>query len=339
LSDIEKVVSSPEGNLLLKLSGLGKEPLPIEAAKFKMDDLGAFFQFLSEFHSKAIEARVLREEEERKDRARRKKEEEEELARQGEAAVEAAKLAKLRAKEHLRATVRGSEDRSLVKEVFGAECVFAVSDEEALFANHQGLQVATVRNVVSVRNDPANGDLLLVVKEGGAERAGIRVPVDAFTMEQLGEVFGVMAAFSEGLQRAARDEHARLEEERLAQERAIREAEEAERRRVEEEEAARKAEEERLAAETKAKKEAEEKAFKDNMANMPKMAAKKVKDPIIVQLEKEGLVLAVSRRTLYVVGAAGEMKTTDIRQIEKVAMGADGGRFLCVFARADAYVS
>ena len=58
-------MSSPEGNLLLQVNGLGKEPLPIEAAKFKMDDLGAFFQSLSEFHSKAVEARVQQEEDAR----------------------------------------------------------------------------------------------------------------------------------------------------------------------------------------------------------------------------------------------------------------------------------
>ena len=332
LSDIEKVVSSPEGNLLLKVKGLGKEPLPIEAAKFQMDDLAAFFQFLSEFHSKAIEARVQQEEQDRKEKARRKKEEEEELARQGEAAVEAARLAKIDAKKKLRAALEGPEQRALVKEVYGEECVFAVSDEEALFADAQGLQVATLRSVTSVRNDAASGDLLLVVADEEGEQAGIRVPVDAFTMEQLGEVFGVMAAFSEGLQRAARDEHAQLEEERLAKERAIREAEEAERRRLEEEEAARKAEEERLAAEAKAKREAEEKAFKANMANMPKAAAKKAKDPIVVQLEKEGLILAVSRRTLYVVNADAEMKTTDITKIDKVAMGPDGSSMVVMVA-------
>ena len=57
----------------------------------------------------------------------------------------------------------------------------------------------------------------------------------------------------------------------MAKERAIREAEEAERRKWEEEEEARKAEEERIAAEAKAKAEAEEKTFKENMANMPKV--------------------------------------------------------------------
>ena len=55
------------------------------------------------------------------------------------------------------------------------------------------------------------------------ERAGITVPVDAFNLEQLGEVFGAMGKFTEGLQRAARDEQARLDEERLAKEREIRE--------------------------------------------------------------------------------------------------------------------
>lgn len=58
------------------------------------------------------------------------------------------------------------------------------------------------------------------------------------------------------------------------------------------------------------------------------VAAKKAKDPIIVQLEKEGLVLAVSRRTLYVVNAEADMKTTDIKKIDKVAMGPDGSRSL-----------
>ena len=328
LSDIEKVVSSPEGNLLLNIKGFGKEALPIEAAKFKMDELGAFFQFLSEFHSKAIEARLQKEEEERREKERRRQQEEEDLKKQGEAAVEAARLAKIAAKEKLRASVVGDEQRNLVKEVYGAKCVFAVSDEEALFADGQGLQVAPLRKVVSVRNDASSGALLLIIKDDAGERPGITVPVDAFSMDQLGEVFGAMSSFSEGLQRAARDEQTRLEEERLAREREIREAEEAERRRQEEEEAARKAEEERLAAEAKAKAEAELKAFKDNMQNMPKVAAKKAKDPIVLQIEKEGLVLAVSRQTLYVVNDKAEMKTTKIREIDKVAMGPDGGSMI-----------
>ena len=339
LSDIDKVKSSPEGNLLIEIKGYGKEPLPIEAAKFKMDELGAFFQFLSEFHSKAIEARLQREEEERREKERRRLQEEEELTKRGEAAVEAARLAKIAAKEKLRASVVGEEQRKLVKEVHGAECVFAVSDDEALFADDQGLQVAPLRKVISVRNDPSSGALLLIIKDDAGERPGITVPVDAFSMEQLGEVFGAMSSFSVGLQRAARDEQTRLEEERLAKEREIREAAEAERRRQEEEEAARKAEEARLAAEAKAKEEAELKAFKENMQSMPKVAAKKARDPILLQIEKEGLILALSRQTLYVVNEKAEMKTTKIREIEKVAMGPDGGSMIvmvrvcvCVFA-------
>jgi len=225
LSEIEKVKSSPEGNLLLEIKGYGKEPLPIEAAKFKMDELGAFFQFLSEFHSKAIEARLQREEEERREKERRRLQEEEELTKRGEAAVEAARLAKIAAKEKLRASVVGEEQRKLVKEVHGAECVFAVSDDEALFADDQGLQVAPLRKVISVRNvsaspydmhvssspygqvaplrkvisvrnDPTSGALLLIIKDDTGERPGITVPVDAFSMEQLGEVFGAMSSFS-----------------------------------------------------------------------------------------------------------------------------------------------
>ena len=53
----------------------------------------------------------------------------------------------------------------------------------------------------------------------------------------------------------------------------------------------------------KAKAEAEAKAFKENMLNMPKVAAKKAKDPILLQLAKDDLVLAVSRLTLYAVNA------------------------------------
>ena len=59
------------------------------------------------------------------------------------------------------------------------------------------------------------------------------------------------------------------------------------------------------------------------------MAAKKAKDPILLQLNKEGLIMAVSRLTLYVVNEKAEMKTTSIKHIEKVAMGADGGSMVC----------
>jgi hypothetical protein len=158
--------------------------------------------------------------------------------------------------------------------------------------------------------------------------AGITVPVDAFNMEQLSEVFAAMSSFTEGLQRAARLEQTRLDEERLARERAQREAEEAERRRLEEEEERLRAERERVAAEALAKAEADRLALKENLANMPKLAAKKAKDPILLQLSKEGLILAVSRRTLYVVDDTGEMKSTEIKRIEKVAMGPDGGSML-----------
>ena len=271
LSDIDKVVSSPEGNLLLNIKGYGKEPLPIEAAKFKMEELGAFFQFLSEFHSKAIEARLQKEEDDRKDKARRKQQEEDDLVKQGEAAVEAARLGKIEAKKQLRSTVMASVKGSIVKEVYGAACIFAVGEEEALFADSDGLQVAALRSISSVRNDPTSGALLLIIKDELGERAGLTVPADAFTMEQLGEVFGAMSTFSEGLERAARDERTRVEEERLGKEREIREAEEAEEKKREEVEAARKAEEDRLAAAAAAKKDAEEKAFKDNMANLPKV--------------------------------------------------------------------
>jgi|LauGreDrversion2_3_1035106.scaffolds.fasta_scaffold68256_1 hypothetical protein len=61
------------------------------------------------------------------------------------------------------------------------------------------------------------------------------------------------------------------------------------------------------------------------MQSMPKVAAKKARDPILLQIEKEGLILALSRQTLYVVTEKAEMKTTKIREIEKVAMGPDGG--------------
>lgn len=192
----------------------------------------------------------------------------------------------------------------------------------------QGLQVAPLRKVISVRNDPSSGALLLIIKDDAGERPGITVPVDAFSMEQLGEVFGAMSSFSAGLQRAARDEQTRLEEERLAKEREIREAAEAERRGQEEEEAARKAGEAKLAAEAEAKEEAELKAFKENMQSMPKIAAKKARDPIVLQIEKEGLILAISRQTLYVVNDKAEMKNTKIREIEKVAMGPDGSSMI-----------
>ena len=62
------------------------------------------------------------------------------------------------------------------------------------------------------------------------------------------------------------------------------------------------------------------------------VAAKKAKDPIVLQLKKEGMIMAVSRRTLYVVDKNAEMKSTEIKQIEKVAMGADGGSMVVMVA-------
>ena len=306
LSDIDKVVSSPEGNLMLKLKGFSREPLPIEAAKFNMEELGHFFQFLSEFHGKAVEAEMREREREEKEKARLAHEAEQALIKQGEAAVLAAKQAVIDAKAKLRATIEGAgpERRNIITEVYGEKCIFGVSDDEALFADPSGLQVAKIAQVASVRTDPTSGALQLVIRDtDGEQRAGITVPADAFSMEQLGAVFGAMSSFTESLQRAARDQQAALEEERLAKERAIREAEEEARRLEEEAEAARKAEQERLEAEAKAKAEAEAKAFKENMLNMPKVAAKKAKDPILLQLAKDDLVLAVSRLTLYAVNA------------------------------------
>jgi hypothetical protein len=190
--------------------------------------------------------------------------------------------------------------------------------------------VVLLRQVASVRTDPESGALVLVIMDDAGEREGITVPVDAFSMEQLGEVFGAMSSFIEGVHRAARDEQTRIEEERLAKERAIREAEEEVRRKQEEEEAARRAEEERKAEEARAQAEEEAKAFKEKILNMPTEAAKKAKDPILLQIGKEGLVMAVSRRTLYVVNDKAEMKTTEIKAIDKVAMGADGNSMVVV---------
>jgi len=62
------------------------------------------------------------------------------------------------------------------------------------------------------------------------------------------------------------------------------------------------------------------------------LAAKKAKDPILLQLSKEGLIMAVSRQTLYVVDDKAEMKSTKIREIEKVAMGGDGASMVVMVA-------
>jgi hypothetical protein len=135
-----------------------------------MEQLGAFFQFLSEFHSKAIEERLQREDEARRQEAQRKKAEEDAAARQGQAAVEEAERNKVEKLQKLRALVEGGggpERRRLVKQVYGVgnASVFAVSEEEALFADHTGLQKVFLRKITTVRNDPASGALLIVVRE------------------------------------------------------------------------------------------------------------------------------------------------------------------------------
>ena len=76
-----------------------------------MEQLGAFFQFLSEFHSKAIEERLQREDEARRQEAQRKKAEEDAAARQGQAAVEEAERNKVEKLQKLRALVEGGGSR------------------------------------------------------------------------------------------------------------------------------------------------------------------------------------------------------------------------------------
>ena len=208
---VGKVVTAGDGDLELTLEG-GGAPLVLRAAAYAEGALGAFFQYLSEFHDEALRARRAAEEEARLIATAAAREAEAERRRAAEAAaaaVEAAKSGARAAREAaaVNATLRGGP---LVTAIHGAECLFAVTASEVLFVPPRvpsvetggaagSVQRADLAAVRSVRSD-GEGRLVIVAGEGGGGGGGggggIIVPKDALDMEQLQQVRcgGIVAA-------------------------------------------------------------------------------------------------------------------------------------------------
>ena len=105
-----KVVTAGDGDLELTLEG-GGAPLVLRAAAYAEGALGAFFQYLSEFHDEALRARRAAEEEARLIATAAAREAEAERRRAAEAAaaaVEAAKSGARAARTISSAPIRGT---------------------------------------------------------------------------------------------------------------------------------------------------------------------------------------------------------------------------------------
>ena len=195
-----KVVTSTGGDLELVVEG-GGAPLVVRAAAHAEDALGAFFQYLSEFHGEAMRERRAAEEEAERAAAAAAREAEagrRRAAEAAEAAERAAVAAEAAARETaaVAAALRGGP---LVTAIHGSGCLFAVTASEVLFVPPPGnstaaaaaaVQRADLAAVKSVRSD-GEGRLVIVAGDGSGGSSGgggIVVPKDALNMEQLQQV-------------------------------------------------------------------------------------------------------------------------------------------------------
>ena len=299
LDKIDKVVTSAKGNLVMVIRE--SEPMEVESSKFSMNELGSFFQFLSEFHEKATRKRKEEEEEHRR---RVEREKSMKMDRMAEEEKRAAEREQQQAEEHrkfLRARMNHQNESKILKEVFGEDCVFAVDDVKVYFASSNESQSEEIKEIKSVKNHP-DGRILFMSEDASRNlsRVSIAIPGTAFSLEQLQQVFAIMKTFADAMAREERERQQRVEEERLRRDREAREAAEAEAQRKPREEKERKAEEERRREEEKLQAELDKQARKERREKQIRDTAKKAKDPIVMLLHGPENILACSTRTLYV---------------------------------------
>ena len=328
LSDVGKVVSSPEGNLELTVQG-NKEPLRIEAGLFDMEQLGSFFSLLGEVHQRA-----MREAEEAREEAERKRLREAERAAAAAEAEKERRLAamegeKRRKMDELRATVdEGCGGEGLVAEAWGSDCLIGLSQTAVAFAcQGRSLQSSALPDIKSLRSSPEGSFTLVLAAETGE---GILIPAGTFEMEELAKVFGAMKGFTEAAERARREEEGKLEEIRLAKvrEEERKKEEERERQRQEEEERERKRKEAEEAEE--AAKLAAVEALKQKREDAVRDDAKSEGQQVVALLHGPSCVVGASKTAVYFVGEDATMRKALLSDVEKVGMGKTGDSMVLI---------
>eukprot|EP00960_Hanusia_phi_P071297 767520-Hanusia_phi.AAC.1 len=351
LDKIDKVVTAADGNLMMVIRE--SEPMLVESSKFSMNELGSFFQFLSEFREKATRKRREEQEEHSRRVEREKALKQGRMAEEEKRAAEREQRVVEERRSTLRARMNHPNESRLLKEVFGEDCVFAVDDVDVYFASSNVSQSAAIKDIKSVKNDP-DGNILFMSEDNSKNlsQVSISIPGSAFSLEQLEQVFKIMKGFADAMAREQRDRQQRLEEERLSREREAREAAEAEAKRRLQEEEQRKAEEERRKEEEKRQAELDKQARKDRKEKQIRDAAKKAKDPIVMLLHGPSSILACSSKTFYVMvcdylallfadtqlqEGDQDLRTTSLKDIQKVAMGKDPNS-MAIFVAGDPFV-
>jgi len=335
LSDVGKVVSSPEGNLELVVEGKG-DPVRIEAGLFGMEELQSFFSLLGEVHNKVQEK--VREEKEAQERARqlekeRLEKEAEELRQKRLLESVAEKEARKRA---LHARVAGGQE--LVAEAWGEDCLIGVSDTKIGYAcsssSVPGVEAAELSAIETVRSHP-DGSFLLVTGDGTGGETGILVAAGRFEMEELAKVFGAMQGFTEAAERVKREEENRILEAKLAVEREEKRKrdEELARQQQAAEEAARKIKEEEEAEEARrAQAVADKKASREEAVRSDAQADKQ---EVVALIHGPDCVVAATKTAVYFVTSEGEMRKALSKDIDKVGMGAGGASMVLIVKGED----